>query len=249
MKPPIFLWKSGLLDVFDTTAELEERYPPKSLIGGTFVLYDSLGRTLSVYVESDGSTRIDCDDREPANPAGLAALLRECLQRGGMSAEAAGSLTLTELIEEVYPSIEPSVRSVRGKRADQSISPGAQQSESKQRSDRLARAFGMAAIAGVFAACIGLWLAMTYYRNVPPAPGFGEIGKIREWLVGSCEAAVGGALVAGVTVFLCALIGFSRSQSNTGRSIGCAFMALVAVLLFVGAAVWAAFVLINLFAA
>jgi hypothetical protein len=111
MEPPIFVWKSGILDVFDTVAELEQRYLADALAGDDIAFYDRSGRILVVSADSTGSPRIACDSRQPPQPDRLAALLRNYLERGGMSAETFGSLSLSALIQKVYPSSEPSVRS------------------------------------------------------------------------------------------------------------------------------------------
>ena len=139
MKPPIFVWKSGILDVFDTVAELEQRYLADALAGDDIAFYDSSGRILVVSAESTGSTRIACDNRQPPHPDRLAALLRGYLEHGGISAETFGSLSLSELIQKVYPSSEPSTRSINARKASKFNQTPAQQPDSKQGFDPLFR--------------------------------------------------------------------------------------------------------------
>ncbi len=241
MKPPLFIWKSGSLDVFDTIAELKQRYPADALSRADVVLYDSLGRLLRASADSNGSTRISCDKHQPPQSDELTALLRRYLERGGMSTDIASSLTLAELIQEVYPSRETSVRSAyKGKRLE-SGRRLSQEAESKRAPERLSRAFGIAVLAGAFAACLGPWFAMMYYRSRPSGPGFGSIGELGDAVVGSCVAAIAGALLIGIGVFLCVLLHFDVFRSESGKRIGWTIVALVAILLFVGAGVCTAF--------
>ncbi len=230
MKPPIFVWKSGILDVFDTVAELEERYQADALAGDDIVLYDSTGRTLVARVEPNGSTRIVCDNRQPSHPDELARSLRGYLDRGGMSAEATRSLTLSELIQKVYPSSGPSAQSIHvGSTAKSGQLPG-QESDSKRAFDRLLRVFGVAVLTGAIAACIGLGFALDYLRSLPASHDLSFVPLL--------EAAITGGLIGGISGFLFAGLHFGFFGSETGERIGCAFIALVAMLVLAGSVVW-----------
>ena len=56
MTPPLFVWKSGVLDVFDSAADLAERYATDELSGEGVVCCDAEGRTLRAYTGPDGTT-------------------------------------------------------------------------------------------------------------------------------------------------------------------------------------------------
>ena len=232
MKPPLFVWKSGILDVFDTAAELEQRYPVDVLIGDDIVLYDSMGRILAARAEPDGSTRIVCDNCRSSHPDKLVTLLRGYLDHGGMSAETTRSLTLPELIQKVYPSKQPSARSTQAQRTRRSSQlSGQQQTDSKQAFARLVRVFGIAVSAGAIAACVGLNIALMYSRTLPAS--YFDID-----FVPLLVAAIAGGLIGGISVFLFAGLHYGLFESETGERTGCVFLALVATLVFVGLAIW-----------
>lgn len=79
-----------------------------------------------------------------------------------------------------------------------------------------------------------------YYRSLS-STGYGDLG---EALIGLYEAAIASALVAGINVFLGVLLRFDLFQTETGKTIGCAFIALIAILVLVGGVVATAFVLL-----
>ena len=100
IKPPIFLWRSGTLDAFDTVEELAKRYSPADLAEGDFIACDSEGRILLAGRGSDGSAVLACDEQQPPSPDVLRNILRGYLERSGMSAEELDSLPLAALVEE-----------------------------------------------------------------------------------------------------------------------------------------------------
>jgi len=54
MTPPLFVWKSGVLDVFDSADELAERYAAHELAGEDAAMYDGKGRLLRALAEKIG---------------------------------------------------------------------------------------------------------------------------------------------------------------------------------------------------
>ena len=76
MKPPVFLWKSGTLDAFDSVEEFEDRYPPDTLAGQDFIACDSEGRILVAGRASDRSRVLSCDELGPPSPDTLRNILR-----------------------------------------------------------------------------------------------------------------------------------------------------------------------------
>lgn len=107
VKPPIFLWKSGTLDVFDTVDELASLYSPADLAESDFIACDCEGRILLAGRGSEGSAVLACDEQQPPSPDVLRAILRGYLERSGMSAEELDSLPLTELVRRAYLPQEP----------------------------------------------------------------------------------------------------------------------------------------------
>jgi len=103
MKPPVFLWKSGTLDAFDSVEEFEDRYPPDTLAGQDFIACDSEGRILVAGRASDGSRVLSCDELGPPSPDTLRNILRGYLERRGTSPKELESLSLADLIARAYP--------------------------------------------------------------------------------------------------------------------------------------------------
>jgi hypothetical protein len=158
-----------------------------------------------------------------------------------MSAETCLALTLSELIQDVYPTSGPSVRSAHAGKEHEMGRPAAQQPNPTQGFEGLSRAFGLALFIGAFFACIGIWLALMYSRSLPPSPGYAEI----DVLVTTFEAAIAGALMSGISVFLCAILRFGPFEAEARKGIALAFIALVAILLFVGGVAWMAFLVFS----
>lgn len=102
MKPPFFLRKSDTLDAFDTVEELENRYPPETLAGEDFIACDSEGRILLPGRASDGRTVLACDEQQPPSPDTLRSILREYLERSGISPEEVDSRSLGDLVARTY---------------------------------------------------------------------------------------------------------------------------------------------------
>jgi hypothetical protein len=102
MKPPFFLRKSGTLDVFDTVEELENRYPPDTRAEEDFIACDSEGRILLPGRASDGRAVLACDEQQPPSPDTLRSILREYLERSGISREEVDSRSLGDLVARVY---------------------------------------------------------------------------------------------------------------------------------------------------
>jgi hypothetical protein len=244
MKPPIFVWKSGILDVFDTVAELQNRHPAASLLGADLALYDSSGQMLRVCSEPDGSARIEREDHQWPNPDQLAELLREYLERGGLSAEISHRRTLSELIELVYPSSKSAISASEGYQLSQ---PPPQLSDSEKGYGRLVDAFGLAVIVGIVAAVIGIFIALAYYSKLPSTPG-DEMGDLGIIISGCCQTGVTGSLIGGLGVFFWAIHRFNVSGSLTGKSIAYACISLVVILVFIGVSVGAAFLIVTLLA-
>lgn len=233
MKPPIFVWMSGTLDVFETLAELEQRYTANALNAAEAVVYDSKGRMLAACTEPTGATRIVCDDSQPPHPDKLAELLRGYLQRGGMSAQTVGSLSLPKLIQEVYPSSKPAAQSKRARKTGGIGQPSASHCDVQPGPGPLWRAFGMAICGGSIVAALGWYCALFCSRSLPPR----GIGSIGEDLFRLLEGAVVGSLVGGMIVMLLALLHFDVFGSYRGERIGVALIALAVTLVFVGGAV------------
>ncbi len=113
MKPPIFLWKSGTLDAFDTVEELANVYPPAALTEDDFVACDCEGRILLAGRGAGGLTVLACDERQPPSPDMLRSILRGYLERTGLSAEELDSLSLAELVARAYPPPDPRIEQMR----------------------------------------------------------------------------------------------------------------------------------------
>lgn len=107
LKPPIFLWKSGKLDVFDTVKELEDCYPLDTLAGKDFIACDSEGRILLAGRGSDGSTVITHDEHCSPAPNTLREILRGYLERSGKSPEEVDVLSLADLVAIVHSPSNP----------------------------------------------------------------------------------------------------------------------------------------------
>ena len=115
MKPPIFLWKSGTLDAFDTVEELANLYPPATLGKDDFIACDCEGRILLAGRESDGLAVFAVDEQQPPSPDTLRNILRGYLERGGTSAEELNSLSLAELVAKAYPPPDPRLAEMKFK--------------------------------------------------------------------------------------------------------------------------------------
>ena len=107
IRPPIFLWRSGTLDAFNSVEELAELYSPADLAEGDFIACDSEGRILLAGRGSDGSAALACDARQPPSPDVLRDILRGYLERSGMSAEELDSLPLAALVRRAYLPPDP----------------------------------------------------------------------------------------------------------------------------------------------
>jgi hypothetical protein len=230
MTPPLFVWKSGVLDVFDSADELTERYAADELAGGDVALYDGEGRALRASAEPNGTTRIVGDTGQPPQPERLAALLRGYLERGRVPADSLAALTLSELIERVYPSPVPPQRvcHTKGKRKRKPQRPSDEQPADQQTVGRLVDAFGIALLVGMIGACVGFGLSIAYYRNLPPSPS-SYYGGIGEAIQGVFEATI---------AYLWVLSQHGLLGRIHAEKIGCAFITLVAVLATVGVGVW-----------
>jgi hypothetical protein len=234
MKPPFFLWRSGVLDAFDTIDEIEQRYAADALAEPDCALYDSSGRVLKAIARPKGTTRVTYDEQEPLPSDNLAELLRGYLQRGGTLPETVASLTLPELIQNVYPSRGTRARLVREARRNIRSGRSRGDADSHLGHERLFRAFAVAVLAGALAACVAFWLAMVYYRSLPPAPGFGQI---REALIGLFEATIAGAVLIGMGVLFGAILRLELIGRETAKSIGWTTVALIGILVFIGVGV------------
>lgn len=240
MKPPILSWKSNVLDVFDTTAEFEERYAAADAVHD-FKLYDSLGRKLQIRLDPDGSVRLHCDKREPPRPEELTALLQSYLQKGGMSAERVRSLTLAELLAEAYPPSGESDQSSDPNRRRDPRRPHTQNKASEQGDTRVLRALSIAAFVAAIAAYLALHFTLIHCRERPPSPGFGSIADDMRTLG---EAAIGGALLGGLSTFAIAMMRLGLLDAGPDRKVAYAFIALVPILVAVGGIVWMAFLVV-----
>ena len=76
MKPPIFLWRSGTLDAFDSVEELVDHYSAADLATGDFIACDSVGRILLAGRGAEGSAVLACDEQQPPSPDVLRNILR-----------------------------------------------------------------------------------------------------------------------------------------------------------------------------
>ncbi|MHB1036656.1 MAG: hypothetical protein ACYC35_18170 [Pirellulales bacterium] len=103
MRPPIVVSRLGTLDVFDDLDEVQQRYPLDVLAGSDVMVWDSEGRPLRVHRQSGGTFHVEPDIARALDAADLAQVLREHLERGGMSCERCLSMELSELIDTVYP--------------------------------------------------------------------------------------------------------------------------------------------------
>ncbi len=113
MKPPIFLWKSGTLDAFDSVAELENLYPPDTLVEDDVIACDCEGRILLAGRGSDGLAVFAAEEQQPRSPDTLRSILRGYLERSGMSPEELDSLSLAALVAKVYPPADPRLQKIR----------------------------------------------------------------------------------------------------------------------------------------
>jgi hypothetical protein len=234
MKPPVFLWKSGSLDVFDSVAELQQRYSAEALLESDVALYDGTGRRLTVCAEFDGSSQIRCDEHPPTNPDALVELLRRYAECGGLPAETVQAMTLAELIEEAYPSSNRSIRSPHAATEYRPIKAPARLPDSEPDIRRLFHAFAVAVVGGAITACIALWMAASHFKSQPSLGSY--YGAIREAIIGVAGAAIAGALIGGIALFLGTLFHFNLFRQEMGRSIGCAFLALFVLLVVMGTA-------------
>ena len=107
IKPPIFLWRSGTLDAFDTVEELANRYSAADLADGDCIACDSEGRILLAGRGLEGSAVLACDEQQPPSPDVLRTILRGYLERDGMSAEELDSLPIADLVIRAYPPPDP----------------------------------------------------------------------------------------------------------------------------------------------
>ncbi len=115
MKPPIFLWKSGKLDAFDTVEELASLFPPAALAEDDFIACDCEGRILGTGRGSDGVTILASDEQQPPSPDTLRTILRSYLERSGTSAEELDCLSLAELVTKAYPPPDPRLAEMKFK--------------------------------------------------------------------------------------------------------------------------------------
>ena len=115
MKPPIFMWKSGALDAFDTAEELADLYPLDILAHSEFMACDCEGQTLRVGRELDGSLVLVCDEQQSPSPDTLKSILRGYLERSGMSPEELDSLSLADLVTKAYPPPDPRLKKMKYK--------------------------------------------------------------------------------------------------------------------------------------
>ena len=107
MRPPIFLWRSGTLDAFDSVEELVNRYSAADLAEGDFIACDSQGRILLAGRGSEGPAVLTCDEEQSPSPDVLRNILRAYLLRSGTSAEELDSLPLADLVIRAYPPPDP----------------------------------------------------------------------------------------------------------------------------------------------
>ena len=103
MKLPLIISRPGTLDVFDDVEDLAQRYPSDALAGKDVTVWDGDGRLLKVRRGADWRLQFEAESLEPLRAEKLAQILREHLQRGGMSVEQSRSMGLSALIVKVYP--------------------------------------------------------------------------------------------------------------------------------------------------
>jgi hypothetical protein len=103
MQPPIFVWKSGTLDMCDTLGELNVRYPPGELAQEDVVVCDSHGQAIWISRATGGVWVNAADESQPSSPDLLRSILWRYLEGRGTPPEEIESLSLSELVEEVCP--------------------------------------------------------------------------------------------------------------------------------------------------
>jgi hypothetical protein len=111
MRPPIFVWKSGTLDVCDSPEELHERYPPSELAQAEVVVCDSRGRAIWISRVASGAWTNAVEAPQPPSPDLLRSILWRYLEGCGTPAEEIESLSLDELLKRACP--EDSMRQYR----------------------------------------------------------------------------------------------------------------------------------------
>ena len=109
LKPPIFLWRSGTLDAFETVEELVQQFSAANLAGDDFIACDSVGRILLAGRGSDGSAVLACDVQQPPSPDVLRDIFARYLGRKGMSAGELECLPLADLVRRAYLPPDPSL--------------------------------------------------------------------------------------------------------------------------------------------
>lgn len=103
MNPPFFVWKAGTLDVCDTLDELEERYPRTTLANMDVVVCDSQGSAVWISRARDGAWTNAIEEPQPPSLDLLRNILRDYLEKGGMTAEEVDSLSSAGLVAKVCP--------------------------------------------------------------------------------------------------------------------------------------------------
>jgi hypothetical protein len=103
MKPPIFLWKSGTLDAFDSVEEIQDLYPPDAIVEDDVIACDCEGRILLAGRSSGGLVVFADYGQQPPSPDTLREILRGYLERSGTPPEELDSLSLEDLVAKVYP--------------------------------------------------------------------------------------------------------------------------------------------------
>lgn len=103
MRPPIFVWKSGTLDVCDSPEDLDDRYPASELAQADVVVCDSRGQAVWISRAERGAWANAVELSQPPSPDLLRSILWRYLESFGTPAEEIESLSLDELVQRACP--------------------------------------------------------------------------------------------------------------------------------------------------
>jgi hypothetical protein len=220
MKPPIFVWNSGVLDVFDSADELVDRFSIEMELVEGLEIFDCSGQILKINKESVGAVKLISDKSLPPKPNTLSSKLRTFLEHGGISAEVTQSMSLVELIQKVYPVDEQSIQAHQMNTKSRSRFSAPQASDSASILKPLGRAYGLSVAVGTLTAFFVSFISVLSH------PLFSSVAIF--------SVSIAFAIFSGVGTFLVEILPNIKIRLENGERVVGYFIGLILALLAVG---------------